>query len=141
MGAGTAKKPHAVCIPYQAQGHISPMLKLAELLNHKGFHITFVHTEFNHKRLLISRPRLWPKIAYLRSVIYSISSMASLCLRCRVLYWMRIWLSRLKLLRNLGFLRSCSGLPVRLVWCVICTFLICFECGFAKFKGTKERDH
>lgn len=49
------KKPHAICIPYPAQGHINPMLKLAKLLYHKGFHITFVNTEFNHRRLLRSR--------------------------------------------------------------------------------------
>ncbi|XP_042485392.1 7-deoxyloganetin glucosyltransferase-like isoform X2 [Macadamia integrifolia] len=49
------KKPHAVCIPYPAQGHINPMLKVAKLLHHRGFHITFVNTEFNHKRLLNSR--------------------------------------------------------------------------------------
>ncbi|XP_027338929.1 7-deoxyloganetin glucosyltransferase-like [Abrus precatorius] len=49
------KKPHAVCMPYPAQGHITPMLKLAKLLNFSGFHITFVNTEFNHKRLLKSR--------------------------------------------------------------------------------------
>ncbi|KAL5777233.1 hypothetical protein ACOSP7_010159 [Xanthoceras sorbifolium] len=49
------EKPHAVCIPYPAQGHINPMLKLAKLLHNKGFHITFVNTEFNHKRLLKSR--------------------------------------------------------------------------------------
>ncbi|KAG5573308.1 hypothetical protein H5410_063074 [Solanum commersonii] len=49
------KKPHAVCIPYPAQGHINPMLKLAKILHHKGFHITFVNTEFNHRRLLKSR--------------------------------------------------------------------------------------
>ncbi|KAK6282320.1 hypothetical protein POUND7_016145 [Theobroma cacao] len=48
-------KPHAVCIPYPAQGHINPMLKLAKFLHHKGFHITFVHTEYNYKRLLRSR--------------------------------------------------------------------------------------
>lgn len=48
-------KPHAVCIPYPAQGHINPMLKLAKILHHRGFHITFVNTEFNHKRLLKSR--------------------------------------------------------------------------------------
>ena len=50
-----AEKPHAVCIPFPAQGHINPMLKLAKLLHHKGFHITFVNTEYNHKRLLKSR--------------------------------------------------------------------------------------
>ncbi|XP_023535015.1 7-deoxyloganetin glucosyltransferase-like [Cucurbita pepo subsp. pepo] len=48
-------KPHAVCIPYPAQGHITPMLKLAKLLHYHGFHITFVNTDFNHRRLLKSR--------------------------------------------------------------------------------------
>ncbi|KAG8363998.1 hypothetical protein BUALT_Bualt19G0080600 [Buddleja alternifolia] len=48
-------KPHAVCIPYPAQGHVNPMLKLAKLLHHNGFHITFVNTEYNHRRLLKSR--------------------------------------------------------------------------------------
>uniref|UniRef100_A0A5B7BQP8 Glycosyltransferase n=1 Tax=Davidia involucrata TaxID=16924 RepID=A0A5B7BQP8_DAVIN len=50
-----ADKPHAVCIPYPAQGHINPMLKLAKLIHYRGFHITFVNTEYNHKRLLKSR--------------------------------------------------------------------------------------
>ncbi|KAA8530834.1 hypothetical protein F0562_005542 [Nyssa sinensis] len=49
------QKPHAVCIPYPAQGHISPMLKLAKLLHYRGFHVTFVLTEFNYNRLLKSR--------------------------------------------------------------------------------------
>lgn len=31
------------------------MLKLVKLLHHKGFHITFVNSEFNHQRLLKSR--------------------------------------------------------------------------------------
>ncbi|GAU36718.1 hypothetical protein TSUD_217750 [Trifolium subterraneum] len=54
----TTKKtlPHVVCIPYPAQGHINPMLKLAKLLHYKGgFHVTFVNTKFNHKRLLKAR--------------------------------------------------------------------------------------
>ncbi|KAK7823528.1 7-deoxyloganetin glucosyltransferase [Quercus suber] len=49
------EKPHAICVPYPAQGHINPMLKLAKILHYKGFHITFVNTEYNHKRLLKSR--------------------------------------------------------------------------------------
>ncbi|XP_058754702.1 7-deoxyloganetin glucosyltransferase-like, partial [Vicia villosa] len=53
---GKNNKPHIVCIPYPAQGHINPMLKLAKLLHFKGgFHVTFVNTEYNHKRLLKSR--------------------------------------------------------------------------------------
>nr|DAD21985.1 TPA_asm: hypothetical protein HUJ06_023448 [Nelumbo nucifera] len=52
---GVVKKPHVVCIPYPAQGHINPMLKLAKLLHYKGFHVTFVNTEYNHRRLVKSR--------------------------------------------------------------------------------------
>nr|XP_043606692.1 7-deoxyloganetin glucosyltransferase-like [Erigeron canadensis] len=48
-------KPHALCIPAPAQGHINPMLKLAKILHSKGFLITFVNTEYNHQRLLKSR--------------------------------------------------------------------------------------
>ncbi|WMV19735.1 hypothetical protein MTR67_013120 [Solanum verrucosum] len=51
--SGQNQKPHAVCIPFPAQGHINPMLNLAKLLHYKGFHITFVHTEFNYKRILL----------------------------------------------------------------------------------------
>ncbi|KAG8368649.1 hypothetical protein BUALT_Bualt15G0067500 [Buddleja alternifolia] len=49
------RKPHAVCLPFPAQGHINPMMKLALLLHHyKNFHITFINTEYNHNRLLKS---------------------------------------------------------------------------------------
>ncbi|XP_062152315.1 7-deoxyloganetin glucosyltransferase-like isoform X1 [Alnus glutinosa] len=47
-------KPHAVCIPCPVQSHIKAMLKFAKLLHCKGFHITFVNTEFNHQRFLKS---------------------------------------------------------------------------------------
>ncbi|KAF7092705.1 hypothetical protein CFC21_095163 [Triticum aestivum] len=54
--AGPAgEKPHAVCLPFPTQGHITPMMKLAKLLHCKGFHITFVATEYNHRRLIRSR--------------------------------------------------------------------------------------
>ncbi|WCJ29740.1 UDP-Glycosyltransferase superfamily protein [Euphorbia peplus] len=48
-------KPHVVCVPFPLQGHIIPMLKLAKLLHHKGFFVTFVNTEANHNRILESR--------------------------------------------------------------------------------------
>ncbi|PQP98824.1 7-deoxyloganetin glucosyltransferase-like [Prunus yedoensis var. nudiflora] len=48
-------KPHAVCVPVPVQSHIKAMLKLAKLLHNRGFHITFVNTEFNHRRFLKSQ--------------------------------------------------------------------------------------
>lgn len=47
-------KPHAVCMPLPAQGHIKAMLKLAKLLHSNGFHITFVHTEAIYNYILTS---------------------------------------------------------------------------------------
>jgi len=55
MAAGDNTKPHAVCVPFPAQGHVTPMMKLAKVLYCKGFHITFVNTEYNHRRLIRSR--------------------------------------------------------------------------------------
>jgi len=49
------RKPHAVLTPFPIQGHINALLKLGKLLNLRGFHITFVNTKYNHKRLLKSR--------------------------------------------------------------------------------------
>ncbi|XP_026395803.1 7-deoxyloganetin glucosyltransferase-like [Papaver somniferum] len=49
------EKVHVVCIPYPLQSHISAMMKLAKILHFRGFHITFVNTEFNHQRILNSR--------------------------------------------------------------------------------------
>ncbi|TVU13655.1 hypothetical protein EJB05_37075, partial [Eragrostis curvula] len=53
--APEGKPPHAVCMPYPAQGHVTPMLKLAKLLHARGSHVTFVNTEYNHRRLLQSQ--------------------------------------------------------------------------------------
>ncbi|KAH9623131.1 hypothetical protein KSS87_015876 [Heliosperma pusillum] len=52
--SSNVQKPHAICIPFPAQGHITPMLKLAKILHSKGFHITFVNTEYNRNRFLRS---------------------------------------------------------------------------------------
>ncbi|KAL6629460.1 hypothetical protein ACP70R_029225 [Stipagrostis hirtigluma subsp. patula] len=54
-GGMEKKKPHAVCLPYPVQGDITPTLQLAKLLHARGFHVTFVNTEYNHRRLLRSR--------------------------------------------------------------------------------------
>ncbi|KAJ4838042.1 hypothetical protein Tsubulata_049518 [Turnera subulata] len=54
MLSAAAKKPHAVCVPYPTQGHVKPMMQLARLLHSRGFHITIVNTENNHRRILRS---------------------------------------------------------------------------------------
>ncbi|XP_030474259.1 7-deoxyloganetin glucosyltransferase-like [Syzygium oleosum] len=53
--SATAKRSHAVCLPAPYQSHIGAMLKLAKLLYSKGFYVSFVNTEYNHRRLLTSR--------------------------------------------------------------------------------------
>jgi hypothetical protein len=55
MGNFANRKSHAVLIPYPAQGHINPLFKLAKLIHLRGSHVTYVNTEYNHKRLLKSR--------------------------------------------------------------------------------------
>lgn len=49
------RKPHVVCVPYPSQGHVTPLMLLAQLLYSRGFHVTFVNTEFNHRRLVRSK--------------------------------------------------------------------------------------
>ncbi|GJM86895.1 hypothetical protein PR202_ga02795 [Eleusine coracana subsp. coracana] len=55
LGTVATTKPHAVCVPYPAQGHITPMLNVAKLLHARGFDVTFVNTEYNHARLVRTR--------------------------------------------------------------------------------------
>ncbi|KAI3692528.1 hypothetical protein L6452_32345 [Arctium lappa] len=52
--ARNEKKPHVIFIPFPGQSHIKAMLKLAELLHHKGLQITLVNTDSVHKRFLES---------------------------------------------------------------------------------------
>ena len=47
--------PNVLVLPYPAQGHINPFLSLSHKLVEQGFRITFVNTEFNHKRIMGSQ--------------------------------------------------------------------------------------
>ncbi|KAG6509658.1 UDP-glycosyltransferase 83A1-like [Zingiber officinale] len=44
--------PHVLALPYPAQGHVIPLMEVCNCLVDYGFKVTFVNTEFNHKRLL-----------------------------------------------------------------------------------------
>ncbi|GJM91391.1 hypothetical protein PR202_ga07755 [Eleusine coracana subsp. coracana] len=44
--------PHALLLPYPAQGHVIPFMELAHRLLDSGFAVTFVNTEFNHRRVV-----------------------------------------------------------------------------------------
>ncbi|XP_015897045.2 7-deoxyloganetic acid glucosyl transferase [Ziziphus jujuba] len=53
------EKPHHVVVhPFPAQGHIKPMLCLAQLLSEAGLYITFIITHHIHKRLADYLPSL-----------------------------------------------------------------------------------
>lgn len=41
-------KPHAVLVPYPAQGHVIPMMELMHRLVEHGVKVTFVNTDFTH---------------------------------------------------------------------------------------------
>ena len=47
-----APPPHALVIPYPAQGHVIPLLQLAHELVDRGFTVTFANSEFNHRRVV-----------------------------------------------------------------------------------------
>ncbi|GMI67012.1 hypothetical protein like AT3G02100 [Hibiscus trionum] len=45
-------KPHVLVVPYPAQGHVIPSMELSRHLAKQGIKISFVNTEFNHKRVI-----------------------------------------------------------------------------------------
>ncbi|OEL17460.1 Cyanohydrin beta-glucosyltransferase [Dichanthelium oligosanthes] len=59
MGSSTAaaqaNKPHVVLVPFPAHGHVAPHVQLARVLRARGAHVTIVHTELHHRRLLQAR--------------------------------------------------------------------------------------
>ncbi|XP_047333701.1 UDP-glycosyltransferase 83A1 [Impatiens glandulifera] len=47
-------KPHVLAIPYPAQGHVIPMMELCHCLDKQGFKVSFVNSDYNHKRIINS---------------------------------------------------------------------------------------
>ncbi|KAM0954108.1 putative 7-deoxyloganetic acid glucosyltransferase [Dioscorea sansibarensis] len=54
----TSSSAHVLIFPFPAQGHVTPMLHLADLLSFSGLRITFINTEHTHCRLLRHSPSL-----------------------------------------------------------------------------------
>ncbi|PON87606.1 UDP-glucuronosyl/UDP-glucosyltransferase [Trema orientale] len=52
QGPQVAPPPRVLIFPLPAQGHVSSMLKLAELLALAGLHVTFLNTDHIHNRLV-----------------------------------------------------------------------------------------
>ncbi|GLJ48491.1 hypothetical protein SUGI_1023460 [Cryptomeria japonica] len=48
---GERRRPHAVLFPFPAQGHINPMMQLANMLVEQGFITSFVNTDYNYSRI------------------------------------------------------------------------------------------
>ncbi|XP_030519499.1 UDP-glycosyltransferase 83A1-like [Rhodamnia argentea] len=53
-----AKFKHVLVIPYPAQGHVTPLLKLAHCIADYGVKITFVNTESIHAQVMAANPGL-----------------------------------------------------------------------------------
>ncbi|TVU30731.1 hypothetical protein EJB05_22366, partial [Eragrostis curvula] len=53
-----ATSPHALFVPYPAQGHVLPLLELAHRFADHGFAVTFVNTDHIHGHLVAASPEL-----------------------------------------------------------------------------------
>ncbi|KAJ8506752.1 hypothetical protein OPV22_007638 [Ensete ventricosum] len=51
-----SSRPHAIVVPFPAQGHVIPFHSLSHSLVEQGFRITFVNTEFNADRVVAASP-------------------------------------------------------------------------------------
>ncbi|KAK9054033.1 hypothetical protein SSX86_025109 [Deinandra increscens subsp. villosa] len=46
------KNIHVLLIPYPAQGHVTSLMEAARCFTSNGLKVTFVNTEFTHKRVM-----------------------------------------------------------------------------------------
>ncbi|KAK4436999.1 UDP-glycosyltransferase 83A1 [Sesamum alatum] len=46
------KRPHVLAVPFPAQGHVGPLMKLCRLIANHGIKVTFVNTQHIHNRIL-----------------------------------------------------------------------------------------
>ncbi|KAK4381938.1 UDP-glycosyltransferase 83A1 [Sesamum angolense] len=48
------KRPHVLAVPFPAQGHVTPLMKLSRLISNHGIKVTFVNTQHIHHKILAS---------------------------------------------------------------------------------------
>ncbi|KAL0342485.1 UNVERIFIED_CONTAM: UDP-glycosyltransferase 83A1 [Sesamum calycinum] len=48
------KRPHVLAVPFPAQGHVTPLMKLSRLIASHGIKVTFVNTQHIHDKILAS---------------------------------------------------------------------------------------
>ncbi|KAK4395845.1 UDP-glycosyltransferase 83A1 [Sesamum angolense] len=48
------KRPHVLAVPFPAQGHVTPLMKLSRLIANHGIKVTFVNTQHIHDKILAS---------------------------------------------------------------------------------------
>ncbi|WCJ35865.1 UDP-Glycosyltransferase superfamily protein [Euphorbia peplus] len=53
-----ATKPHLILVPFPAQGHVAPMMKLAFNFAHHGIKVTFVNTLSIHSKIMSAHPHI-----------------------------------------------------------------------------------
>ncbi|KAK1352354.1 UDP-glucuronosyl/UDP-glucosyltransferase [Heracleum sosnowskyi] len=44
--------PHILLVPYPAQGHVMPLMELAQIIAKRGLKVTFVNTDFLHNQIV-----------------------------------------------------------------------------------------
>ena len=53
---GGQVQPHVLIIPFPAQGHVTPLMKLAHRIADHGIKVTFVNSHFIHKKVVAALP-------------------------------------------------------------------------------------
>ncbi|CAN1312330.1 UDP-glycosyltransferase 83A1 [Linum perenne] len=52
-----AKQPHVIVVPLPAQGHLSPLMKLAHNLTNFGINVTIINIETIHEKIIRAMPK------------------------------------------------------------------------------------
>ncbi|XP_059428672.1 7-deoxyloganetic acid glucosyltransferase-like [Corylus avellana] len=130
------QQPHILLLPFPAQGHIKPLLSLAELLCHAGLHVTFLNTDHNHHCLT----HLQPLSAHFPTLHFDSISDGLPTDHPRNIQFMRDILFSVKSVTKLRFrdlLADLSTKSERPVTCVIADSIMSFAIDIAKELGVR----